>query len=57
MLTPERHQLILSLLKEKETVHLNELVELTGASDSTVRRDLSELEEQRLLKRLSLIHI
>ncbi|MET3289335.1 UNVERIFIED_CONTAM: DeoR family fructose operon transcriptional repressor [Brevibacillus sp. OAP136] len=52
MLTPERHQLILSLLKEKETVHLNELVELTGASDSTVRRDLSELEEQRLLKRI-----
>ncbi len=52
MLTPERHQLILSLLKEKDTVRINELVEVTGASESTIRRDLSELEEQSLLKRV-----
>ena len=52
MLTPERHQLILSLLKEKEVVRIQELVDTTGASESTIRRDLSELEEQRLLKRV-----
>lgn len=52
MLTPERHQLILSLLKDKEAVRIHELVETTGASESTIRRDLSELEEQRLLKRV-----
>lgn len=52
MLTPERHQLILSILKEKDTVRITELVEVTGASESTIRRDLSELEEQSLLKRV-----
>ncbi|GAA4720112.1 DeoR/GlpR family DNA-binding transcription regulator [Brevibacillus fulvus] len=52
MLTPERHQLILSLLKEKEVVHIQELVEATGASESTIRRDLSELEEQMQLRRV-----
>jgi DeoR family transcriptional regulator, fructose operon transcriptional repressor len=52
MLTPERHHVILSLLKEKDVVRIHELVEATGASESTIRRDLSELEEQRLLKRV-----
>lgn len=52
MLTPERHQLILALVKEKDFVRIHELVEATGASESTIRRDLSELEEQRLLKRV-----
>lgn len=52
MLTPERHQCILAMLKEKDTVRINDLVEVTGASESTIRRDLSELEEQRLLKRV-----
>ncbi|NGQ95899.1 DeoR/GlpR transcriptional regulator [Brevibacillus sp. SYP-B805] len=52
MLTPERHQLILALLREKEVVRIHELVEATGASESTIRRDLSELEEQRLLNRV-----
>lgn len=52
MLTPERHQLILSLLKERETVRIQEFQEITGASESTIRRDLRELEEQRLLKRV-----
>ncbi|USG65922.1 DeoR/GlpR family DNA-binding transcription regulator [Brevibacillus ruminantium] len=52
MLTPERHQLILSMLKEKGVARIHELVERTGASESTVRRDLSDLEEQRLLKRV-----
>lgn len=52
MLTPERHQMILGILKEKDVVRIQELVEATGASESTIRRDLSELEEQHLLKRI-----
>ncbi|SDY33991.1 DeoR family transcriptional regulator, fructose operon transcriptional repressor [Evansella caseinilytica] len=52
MLTYERQQLILSLLEEKKIVKLQELVDATGASESTIRRDLTELEEQKLLKRV-----
>lgn len=52
MLTPERHQMILKLLKGKSVVRIQELVDLTGASESTLRRDLSELEENHLLIRV-----
>ncbi|MGD6804211.1 DeoR/GlpR transcriptional regulator [Rossellomorea vietnamensis] len=52
MLTPERQLIILSLLKEKGVVKLQELVEETNASESTIRRDLIQLEEQRKLKRV-----
>lgn len=60
MLTPERHQIILELLKEKGVAKLNELVEATSASESTIRRDLSQLEDENKLKRVhggaSLLH-
>jgi DeoR family transcriptional regulator, fructose operon transcriptional repressor len=52
MLTPERHQIILQLLKEKEIVKIQEIMELTNSSESTIRRDLSQLEEQKFLKRI-----
>ncbi|MED1671952.1 DeoR/GlpR family DNA-binding transcription regulator [Pallidibacillus thermolactis] len=52
MLEPERHQIILDLLKKQNTVKLQELVELTNSSESTIRRDLSQLEKQKLLKRV-----
>lgn len=52
MLTLTRHQIILNLLKEKDVVKINELVELTNASESTIRRDLSQLEEEKFLKRV-----
>ncbi|MGD8190439.1 DeoR/GlpR family DNA-binding transcription regulator [Brevibacillus ginsengisoli] len=52
MLTPERHQMILGMLKEKDVVRIHEIVEATGVSESTIRRDLSELEELHLLKRI-----
>ncbi|KOO42942.1 DeoR/GlpR family DNA-binding transcription regulator [Priestia koreensis] len=52
MLTPERHQLILDALKEKGVIKLQEILELTDASESTIRRDLSHLEERKLLKRV-----
>jgi DeoR family transcriptional regulator, fructose operon transcriptional repressor len=52
LLTPERHQIILQLLKEKEVIKIQELVELTNTSESTIRRDLSQLEAQKFLKRI-----
>lgn len=60
MLISERHQIILKLLKEKENVMVQELVELTNTSESTLRRDLDQLEKQNYLKRVhggaSLLH-
>jgi DeoR family fructose operon transcriptional repressor len=52
LLEPERHQLIINLLKEKNTVKLHELVELTNSSESTIRRDLVQLEKGKFLKRV-----
>lgn len=48
----ERHQLILELLKTNNTVKLQELVELTNTSESTIRRDLTQLEQRGFLKRV-----
>lgn len=52
MLTPERHRMILQLLKEKNIVKIQEIVEMTDTSESTIRRDLSQLEEEKHLKRI-----
>lgn len=52
MLTPERHRIILQLLKEKNVVKIQEIIALTHSSESTIRRDLSQLEEQKFLKRI-----
>ncbi|WP_335872819.1 DeoR/GlpR family DNA-binding transcription regulator [Bacillus sp. 2205SS5-2] len=52
MLTEERHQTILNALKECGTIKIQDLVELTNASESTIRRDLSQLEQERFLKRV-----
>ncbi|WP_409254135.1 DeoR/GlpR family DNA-binding transcription regulator [Bacillus sp. SCS-153A] len=52
MLTPERQQIILSLLEEKGVVKLQELIEKTDASESTIRRDLIQLEDEKKLKRV-----
>lgn len=52
MLTEERQQLILTQINEKEVVKIQELTDATGASESTVRRDLKELEEAGLLRRV-----
>ncbi len=52
MLTVERQQIILDLLKEHKAVKIQQLVEATDASESTIRRDLTELEKARLLKRI-----
>ncbi|KKI93823.1 DeoR faimly transcriptional regulator [Bacillus sp. SA1-12] len=52
MLTPERHRIILDVLKEKQSVKIQELVDLTNSSESTIRRDLTQLEEEKYLKRI-----
>lgn len=52
MLTPKRHHLINEVIQKKQVVTIQELVDLTGASESTIRRDLSELEKQQVLVRI-----
>ena len=52
MLTKERQQQILSSLSQHNTVTVQELSARLYASSSTIRRDLSELEEQGILKRV-----
>jgi DeoR family transcriptional regulator, fructose operon transcriptional repressor len=52
VLTEERQRIVLSLLRQSGTVKLQELVEHLQASESTIRRDLIQLEELRLLKRV-----
>lgn len=52
MITEERHKLILKELKRKGSLNVLELVDITKASESTVRRDLLELDHQGLLKRV-----
>lgn len=52
MITEERHRLILKELKRKGSLNVLELVNITKASESTIRRDLLELDHQGLLKRV-----
>ncbi|MDQ0243449.1 DeoR family fructose operon transcriptional repressor [Bacillus fengqiuensis] len=52
MLTPERHRLILDLLKQQEIVKIQELTDITNSSESTIRRDLIQLEQSKFLKRV-----
>lgn len=52
MLTEERHQYILGKLNKENTVKIKDLEKEMNCSLSTVRRDLSELEEENLLVRI-----
>ncbi|MCH4008341.1 DeoR/GlpR family DNA-binding transcription regulator [Companilactobacillus sp.] len=52
MLTEERHQIILKQLQLHNIVKLQDLIPLTGASESTLRRDLQDLEECHKLLRI-----
>lgn len=52
MILQERLDLITQLLHQKGVVNLQDLVETVQASEATVRRDLSLLEDQGLLKRV-----
>ena len=52
MLSEKRRRIILDLLEKEDTVHLKDLMAALGASESTVRRDLSLLEEEGTLIRV-----
>lgn len=47
----ERHLLILSVLQERPVVTVRELVELTGSSEATVRRDITTLDSEGKLRK------
>ncbi|OJF97023.1 DeoR/GlpR family DNA-binding transcription regulator [Alkalibacterium sp. 20] len=52
MLTEERHSFILDQLDTKNTITVQELVERLNHSESTIRRDLTTLEDQNKLVRI-----
>ncbi|WP_026701345.1 DeoR/GlpR family DNA-binding transcription regulator [Salibacterium aidingense] len=52
MLHAERKETILNVLQAQDIASIQELVLVTGASESTVRRDLTELESENYVKRL-----
>ena len=52
LLTQERYQSILSMVNEKSAVTVAELAEVLGISESTVRRDLTALDELGKLKKV-----
>ncbi|OPJ62911.1 DeoR/GlpR family DNA-binding transcription regulator [Clostridium oryzae] len=51
MFSEERQQKISELLKEKSSLRVNALAEIFNVSESTIRRDLQEMEERGLLTR------
>src|SRR5215471_16858602 len=48
----ERHKLILNAVQERPVVTIGELVEMTGTSEATIRRDISALHLQGRLRRV-----
>lgn len=52
MLTEERHAFIKKQLDQKNTITVQELVEQLKHSESTIRRDLTTLEDQNALVRI-----
>ena len=52
MLTQERHALILDKLERESVVYVNDLVKVLETSESTIRRDLNQLDKAGLLKKV-----
>ena len=52
MLERERHRMIVKLLAEHSIVSVTELVELLGASEASIRRDISALAERGEIRRI-----
>lgn len=52
MLTQDRYKLILTMLKEKKSITVNELVKKLNTSESTIRRDLNALDNMNKLKKV-----
>ncbi|QAA30227.1 DeoR/GlpR family DNA-binding transcription regulator [Clostridium manihotivorum] len=51
MFAEERQQKILDILNSKSSIKVMDIAELLNVSESTIRRDLQELEEKNLLMR------
>lgn len=52
MLTEQRYEMILALLKEKKSVTVTEITDLLGISESTARRDINALSSAGRLKKV-----
>ena len=52
LLTQERYQSILSIINERNAVTVAELADMLAISESTVRRDLTALDELGKLKKV-----
>lgn len=52
MLTEERHKKIMDLLNQESIVKSQELSDILDASESTIRRDLQDLEKAGMLERV-----
>ncbi|PAV27657.1 DeoR family transcriptional regulator [Virgibacillus profundi] len=52
MITAERHRTILQLIEQRKIIRIQELVDELNSSESTIRRDLSQLEQKNKLKRV-----
>ena len=52
MLTQQRHEIILKLLKEKGSITVTEVKELLDTSESTVRRDITALDKEGKLEKV-----
>lgn len=52
MLKEERFEKILTLVNQKGTVKVNEIMDHLDVSDMTVRRDLTELDRQKKLRKI-----
>ncbi len=48
----ERHRIILSAIEGRPVVMVGDLVQLTGASEATIRRDIATLHVQKKLRRV-----
>lgn len=52
MLNEDRKRRIVTITNERQSVTIPELMEILGASQSTIRRDLNELNNSRMLKKV-----
>jgi DeoR family ulaG and ulaABCDEF operon transcriptional repressor len=48
----ERHRVILSAVQDKPIITVQEMVEMTGSSEATIRRDIATLHVQKKLRRV-----
>ena len=48
----ERHRVILAAVQARPVATVAELVDITGTSEATIRRDITALDEQGQLRRV-----